>query len=42
MNFIDHWQERQEEAVVQGTSHDDLDDIIRAQFILGFVDSFDE
>lgn len=42
MNFIDHWQERQEEAVVQGASHDDLDDIIRAQFILGFVDSFDE
>ena len=42
MNFIDHWLERQEEAVVQGASHDDLEDIIRAQFILGFVDSFDE
>ena len=42
MNFIDHWQERQEEAVRQGASHDDLNDIIRVQSILGFVDSFDE
>ena len=42
MNFIDHWQERQEEAVRQGASHDDLNDIIPVQSILGFVDSFDE
>lgn len=42
MNFIDHWQERQEEAVRQGASHDDLNDIIRVQSILGFVDSLDE
>lgn len=41
MNFIDHWQDRQEEALRQGASHDDLNDIIRVQSILSFVDSFD-
>lgn len=42
MNFINHWQDRQEEALRQGASHDDLNDIIRVQSILGFVDSLDE
>ncbi|MCC3861313.1 hypothetical protein [Pseudemcibacter aquimaris] len=39
MNFLDHWNDRQEEAVLQGASHDDLNDIIRIQSILGFVDN---
>lgn len=39
MNIIDQWNDRQEEAVLQGASHDDLNDIIRIQSILGYVDS---
>lgn len=42
INFINQWQDRQEEALRQGASHDDLNDIIRVQSILGFVDSFDQ
>ena len=38
INFISHWQERQEEAVLQGAAHDDLNDIIRIQSVLGYVD----
>jgi len=42
INFINQWQDRQEEALRQGASHDDLNDIIRVQSILSFVDSFTE
>ena len=42
INFVDHWQERQEVAVRQGASHNDLNDIIRIQSILSYVDSLGE
>jgi hypothetical protein len=42
VNFINHWQDRQEEAVLQGAAHDDLNDIIRIQSVLGYVDSLSE
>ena len=28
-NFIDHWSERQDTAVLQGAAHEELNDIIR-------------
>jgi hypothetical protein len=42
INFLSHWQDRQEEAVLQGAAHDDLNDIIRIQSVLGFVNSLGE
>ncbi|MDG1439097.1 MAG: hypothetical protein P8P98_08950, partial [Emcibacteraceae bacterium] len=42
INFINHWKERQEEAVLQGAAHDDLNDIIRIQSVLGYVDGLSE
>lgn len=41
-NVLEHWQERQEVAVRQGAAHDDLNDIIRIQSVLGYVDSLAE
>jgi hypothetical protein len=41
-NFIDYWSERQETAVLQGAAHEELNDIIRIQSILGYVDSLGE
>ena len=39
IDFISHWQERQEGAISQGADHETLNDIIRIQSILGYVDS---
>lgn len=39
INFISHWNERQESAISQGADHETLNDIIRIQSILGYVDS---
>jgi hypothetical protein len=41
-NFIDHWAERQDTAVLQGAAHEELNDIIRIQSILSYVDSLKE
>lgn len=38
-DFIAHWKERQEDAIHQGAVHEELNDIIRIQSILGFVDN---
>lgn len=39
VNFVEYWNDRQEDAVIQGAAHEDLNDIIRIQSILGYVDS---
>lgn len=39
INFISHWNERQESAISEGADHETLNDIIRIQSILGYVDS---
>lgn len=41
-DFIARWQERQEDAIHQGAVHEDLNDIVRIQSILGYVDSLKE
>ena len=38
-DFIAHWQSEQENAIHRGAHHEDLNDIIRIQSILGYVDS---
>lgn len=38
-NFLAHWQEQQEDALHRGAVHEELNDIIRIQSILGYVDS---
>ncbi len=38
-NHINFWQHRQEDAINHGASRDELNDIIRIQSILNFVDS---
>lgn len=40
-NFLAHWQEQQEDALHRGAVHEELNDIIRIQSILGYVDSLD-
>jgi len=38
-DFIAHWREQQEDALHHGAVHEELNDIIRIQSILGYVDS---
>ena len=38
-DFIAHWNGRQEDAIRQGAMHEELNDIIRIQSILNYVDS---
>ncbi len=39
LDYIAHWQKRQEDAIHRGAMHEELNDIIRIQSILGYVDS---
>ncbi len=39
IDFLAHWQSEQENAIHRGAHHEDLNDIIRIQSILGYVDS---
>lgn len=38
-DIIARWQERQEDAIHQGAVHEELNDIVRIQSILGYVNS---
>ncbi len=38
-DIIAYWNEQQERVIEQGAMHDELNDIIRIQSILGYVDS---
>mgnify|MGYP006945858395 FL=1 len=38
-DYIAYWQTEQENAIHHGAHHEDLNDIIRIQSILGYVDS---
>ena len=39
INAIAYWQTEQENAIHRGAVHEDLNDIVRIQSILGYVDS---
>ena len=41
-DFIEYWQTRQDQALVQGASREDINDIVRIQSILNYVDSLKE
>lgn len=39
IDFIEYWNTRQEDAIHQGAAHSELNDIVRIQSILSYVDS---
>ena len=41
-DYIAYWQSEQENAIHHGAHHEDLNDIIRIQSILGYVDSLSD
>jgi len=42
IDFIEYWKTRQEDAIHHGAAHSELNDIVRIQSILSYVDSLRE